>query len=252
MHSERTIFKQLYQYGRQANTHDITKVIAVIAMVIDHIGWVTHQEWMRVIGRIAAPLFFFLVGYSKSYRWQNKLFIYAIALAFLHSIFLTPLVYVNILFGFIIVRLLLTWLAPVKLDRQLLLALFIGCNVVSFYSYNYVEYGALGLQIALLGLFVREQRSYAVYWGIATFAIYTFVQMIRLHFNTWPYSTSNILLQFATAWWCCNYQQRIWRLPKILTVPALYLSRYSLPIYFYHYTAIILLYFLISRFMMHR
>ncbi|MDF1761356.1 MAG: TraX family protein [Coxiellaceae bacterium] len=236
------MFKQLYHYGKQANTHDVTKAIAAIAMLIDHIGWVTQQDWMRIIGRIAAPLFFFLVGYSKVYRWQNKLWLYALALALFHAIFLLPLIYINILFGFIIIRLILTWLAPVKLDRQLLLALFIGCNVTSFYGYTYIEYGALGLQIALLGLFVREQRSYAVYWGIATFANYAFIQIIYLHLNAWPYFISTALVIALTGWWCCNYQQRIWQLPKTFVRPTLFLSRYSLPIYFYHYTAIILLY----------
>ncbi|MDF1653852.1 MAG: TraX family protein [Coxiellaceae bacterium] len=245
------MLKQLYHYGRQANSHDITKAIAVIAMVIDHIGWVTQQDWMRVIGRIAAPLFFFLIGYSKVYRLQNKLLIYTLALALFHSIFLLPLIYINILLNIIIIRLILIWLSPVKLDRQLLLALFIACNVVMFYTHTFIEYGALGLQLALLGLFVREKRSYAVYWGIATFANYAFIQIVHFNFNAWPYFMSTSLLLILTGWWCCSYRQRIWRLPKGLVTPALFLSRYSLPIYFYHYTSIVLLYFLIGTFMRH-
>ncbi len=242
------MFKRLYLYGHQANTHDITKAIAGLAMIIDHIGWVTQQDWMRVIGRAAAPLFFFLVGYSKVYKWQNKLFYYALALALFHAIFLTPQIYINILLVFIFIRMVLTWLENVKLDRQLLLALFIGCQITTYYSYQYVEYGMLGLQVALLGLFIRDQRSYAIPWGIATFAAYAFNQIHLFKFNTGAYFYSSILVFTLIAGWCCCYQQRVWSIPQWLKPPTLWLSRYSLAIYFYHYTGIILLYTIVIHF----
>ncbi len=235
------MFKQLYHYGHEANTHDITKAIAVITMVIDHIGWVTNHQWMRVIGRIAAPLFFFLVGYSKTYRWQNKLFYYALALFAFHAFFLLPTFYINILFVFIIIRLLLLWLAPIKLDRQCLLGLFLVCNVVSYYTYSHVEYSLLGLEISLAGLFIREKRSYAIPWAIASFASYCFSQIIVFHFFPPYYFYPTIVIFIGLGWWCCFYQQRVWSLPHWCRVPALFLSRYSLPIYFYHLTGLILI-----------
>lgn len=239
------MFKQLYHYGHEANTHDVTKAIAVITMVIDHVGWVTNQEWMRVIGRIAAPLFFFLVGYSKVYRWQNKLFYYAFALCAFHAFFLLPTIYINILFVFIIIRLLLLWLAPVKLDRQCLLGLFLFCNVVSYYTYSYVEYSLIGLEIALAGLFIRENRTYAIPWTIASFASFGYAQIVSFGFFQAYYFYPTIIIFIALGWWCCFYQQRIWSLPSWVKVPTLFLSRYSLPIYFYHLIGLILLYNLV-------
>lgn len=237
------MLKRLYHYGQQANSHDITKAFAIITMVMDHIGIVTQSTWLHVIGRSAAPLFFFLVGYSKSYHWQNRMLMYGLALAlFQLIIFYPPTLHLNILFTFIIVRLLLTWLAPIKLDRSTLLALFIGCNVFSYYIGARLEYGMLGLEVALLGLFVREQRSYAVPWGIAALCSYCAAQIIGFKFYTAAPFYATIALFIGIGFYCCFYKQRIWQLKKAIRLPVLFLSRYSLAIYFYHYVALMTAY----------
>merc|ERR1712096_257476 len=59
------------------NFYDLAKVYAVITMIIDHYGYFglpgisyTMARWTRVIGRTSAPLFFFLTGYSGSFRFR--------------------------------------------------------------------------------------------------------------------------------------------------------------------------------------
>lgn len=246
------MLKRLYHYGHQANSHDVTKAFAIITMVLDHIGLVTQSTWLHVIGRTAAPLFFFLVGYSKSYHWQNRILLYGIALTMFHLfIYYPPAIMLNILFSFIIIRLLLTWLAPVKLERTTLLALFIGCNVLSYYLYDHLEYGLLGLEIGLLGLFVREQRSYAIPWGIAAMSSYCAAQIITFKFYAPAPFFTTIALFIAIGAYCCFYKQRIWELAKPLRLTVLFLSRYSLEIYFYHFVGLLSAYSAVLYFRAH-
>ena len=62
--------------------YDFFKFVAILVMIIDHVGkyFLPEIEILRVIGRVAAPLFFFLVGYSKSQRLEHKILIYAVLL----------------------------------------------------------------------------------------------------------------------------------------------------------------------------
>ncbi|MBQ7074369.1 hypothetical protein IJM86_04975 [bacterium] len=45
------------------NLYDYLKVLAIITMIIDHLGYYLFPEflWMRLVGRIAFPIFLFLV-----------------------------------------------------------------------------------------------------------------------------------------------------------------------------------------------
>jgi peptidoglycan/LPS O-acetylase OafA/YrhL len=47
---------------------DWLKAAAIILVLIDHFGYffMENDEWWAVLGRFAAPIFFFLVGYSKT------------------------------------------------------------------------------------------------------------------------------------------------------------------------------------------
>lgn len=59
------MFARIQKYQHQFNTLDGLKVIAVLAMVIDHVGAYVlhHAEAWRTLGRLAAPLFFFIAGF---------------------------------------------------------------------------------------------------------------------------------------------------------------------------------------------
>jgi peptidoglycan/LPS O-acetylase OafA/YrhL len=54
---------------------DWLKTAAIILVVVDHIGYffIEDAEWWSVVGRLAAPLFFFLLGYAQTrsvpFRW---------------------------------------------------------------------------------------------------------------------------------------------------------------------------------------
>lgn len=56
-------------YG-QPGTLDLLKLVAVVAMIVDHVGlyFLPEQPLLRVLGRPAAVIFGFLIGYSASTR----------------------------------------------------------------------------------------------------------------------------------------------------------------------------------------
>ena len=57
------------------NLYDYLKVLALVTMLIDHIGYYLYPQYerLRLIWRIAFPIFLFLVGFSGSYKWRRDI-----------------------------------------------------------------------------------------------------------------------------------------------------------------------------------
>jgi hypothetical protein len=106
------MLKKYYHYGATPNTYDMLKVLAMIAMVVDHVGvyYFEGEQIFRIIGRIAMPCFLFLVGYSS--KWNNKKDIYIMAALLLAFYAATsgPILPLNILFSIIVTRMMLGFL----------------------------------------------------------------------------------------------------------------------------------------------
>src|SRR5688572_24086808 len=49
-------------------TTDLLKVIGVATFLVDHYGFFFHTDelWWRMFGRVASPIFFFLVGFART------------------------------------------------------------------------------------------------------------------------------------------------------------------------------------------
>lgn len=163
-----------FDYGTVPNSYDILKVVALVTMIIDHIGYYLfpENEWFRVIGRIAFPIFLFLVGFSRSYKFDLWLF-GAAAVVFvsqgINGIAIMPL---NILFAIVICRMAMRWLErrPKLMNDVLLL----WVAVIMFYLPTLLlfEYGTLGIMFAMLGWWQREgrdDRTIRVAWLVSLF-----------------------------------------------------------------------------------
>src|SRR4029077_9616745 len=52
------------------NYYDLLKIIAIGAMIVDHLNDYCgiHSLWLTAVGRVAMPLFLFLVGFNRSSR----------------------------------------------------------------------------------------------------------------------------------------------------------------------------------------
>jgi hypothetical protein len=139
---------------------DWLKTAAIILVVIDHFGhyFMDDDRWWSVFGRLAAPTFFFLLGYAQTHAVPLHWIWLGIILTLLNSwnadwTWVTP----NILLSFVFIRIARPyvqtflqrrgWIAFAFLISALLTMLPIATKVV--------EYGSEGWLWALFGLCQR-------------------------------------------------------------------------------------------------
>ena len=145
---------------RAVDNTDWLKTAAIILVVVDHTGYffIEDADWWSVFGRLAAPPFFFLLGYART-RTVPLYWIWLGVILTLLDSWNTGWTWVapNILLSFALIRIarpyvqnLLQrhgWAAFVLLVSVLLAVLPIAANIV--------DYGAEGWLWALFGLCQR-------------------------------------------------------------------------------------------------
>ncbi|MDP2354855.1 MAG: TraX family protein [Beijerinckiaceae bacterium] len=170
-------------------TTDLLKFAGLAFVFADHIGlfFAPDEDWWRVFGRVAAPIFFFLIGFARTSAvpmiWL-ALGAMLTALDFYVSDGLDD-VTLNILFNFALIRFVMPVIETHVLTRRWgapVLALF--CAAMIPVAAVILEYGAEGWLWALFGLVTREaivkatsearlQRNLV---GLFCVAVYLFIE----------------------------------------------------------------------------
>lgn len=226
-----------FEYGTAPNAYDVLKAIALITMVIDHMGayFFPETDALRVVGRIAFPVFLFLVGYSGNFRWDNWLFAGAIVVCIARFGAGNPLFPLNILFSILLWRWVMSWLTGRYELEQQLPAVWFAALVFLIPADLLVEYGTTGLMFALLGWFCRTGRKDAAVLAgwIVTAVLWALLQVTGFHMEGWFLAT---FLAEATLLLLLLY-----RFPFSLSLPhtwyntfTLLIARNTLPIYIVH------------------
>ncbi|MCR5387633.1 MAG: conjugal transfer protein TraX [Lachnospiraceae bacterium] len=136
------------------------KMIAVISMLIDHIGMVLfpHQMWLRGIGRLAFPIYCFLL--TEGYKYTSSKIKYAIRLAVFAVLSEIPFdlaesdtlfdwsrqnVFITLFFGFLLI-----WAYDVLFYKNmvLLMGIYIAIALAAYFSK--CDYSAGGVLIIFL------------------------------------------------------------------------------------------------------
>jgi hypothetical protein len=155
---------------------DWLKTVAIILVSIDHIGYffIADDQWWSTFGRLAAPVFFFLLGFSHSRRVPLNWIWLGIILTTLDSwnadwAWMAP----NILLSLALIRLARPYVHKLVQHRGWpALALIASVLILVLpVAGNLVEYGAEGWLWALFGLCQRmyvDSRSGAGLVGTAT------------------------------------------------------------------------------------
>ena len=139
------MLKQLNKYG-VVNSYDLLKAIAVITMIIDHLGAYFYPDFelLRVIGRLSYPLFAFCAGYNQKYNFEISLLGYALLMTMGNIIIgvdhLFDLLHGSILFSIIILRYSMRFIIP-SLFKNLFLWFFV-LWFLSIPSYLLFSYGS--------------------------------------------------------------------------------------------------------------
>jgi len=140
---------------------DWLKTAAIILVLVDHFGYffMENDLWWSVLGRFAAPIFFFLVGYAKSKTIPLHWIGLGVLLTLLDSSnadweWVAP----NILLSFVFIRFAYRYLEkPVQRYPWVTVALLVSILIAVLpIAAQLVDYGAEGWLWALFGLLHRQ------------------------------------------------------------------------------------------------
>lgn len=142
-------------------TTDLLKLAGLTLVLIDHYGlfFDPNADWWRVVGRGAAPVFFFLIGFARTRTVPWMWIVLGAILTALDAFVSDGLedVSLNILFNFALIRLVSPWIERHVLERRWgLPALAILCVALIPLAGLLLEYGASGWLWALVGFAARE------------------------------------------------------------------------------------------------
>lgn len=154
---------------------DILKTVAVGLMIVDHVGWLLFPqiEWLRVFGRMCVPLWFFLIGYSSSREVPARWLAAGVILLISSLAVMLPPLPLCVLFTMALIRLLMdplwTFLKakPIYFWWIVLLLVFVGYATDLF-----VEYGTLGLLLAMAGYARRNEAQVDAWLGAGKSALF--------------------------------------------------------------------------------
>ncbi|HEY6556356.1 MAG TPA: TraX family protein [Polyangiaceae bacterium] len=191
-------------HTNRLTNYDLIKAAAVLIMVTDHVGayffpvhsYDAHLNssdlWWRAVGRLGLPVWFFLVGHSRSRDLSPPIWIGATLLLVGNIVTGMSLLPLNALFSIIFIRLVLDVLARTLLVSRTRVSLGVVLLVtLEFPSNGLFEYGSLGLLMALMGFVWRHRAQVlpmlgnAYFIGLIAFIVATCVarQIVAFHFH---------------------------------------------------------------------
>lgn len=142
-------------------THlDVIKTIAVIIMIVDHIGlyFFSDNEWFRAIGRIGMPVWFFMVGYASARDLSGKLLICALVLVIADFLLFQKILALSALVTIICLRLIIDpFMNFVTRSRYIFGLAAIILTLFAIPSAMVMEYGTSALLFAMAGFMVRNK-----------------------------------------------------------------------------------------------
>ncbi len=232
-------YQKAEKQGEAYTALDVVKLLAIISMTIDHIGVYMMPEnyWLRAIGRIAAVVFLFLVGYSRSTEISKQLMVYAGITVAAQPFLGFPIFPFNILVSIIIARLALNYFVKHNWLPARAHEIVILCVVFSFLTMPFIEYGSIAILCAVFGRMVREHQQHHLHLvAFSCFGLFTFWQYFTGLYTVPQITYVVVTLGGIIAWLVkCpnkviweNWHESMWKTG--ITV----LSRNTLPYYFYH------------------
>lgn len=215
----------------QSNYQDFLKTIAIIAMVIDHLGLYFFPEYeiMRVIGRTAMPLFCFFSGYNFHDKPKFKILICGVALYIFTTILFKQFTTTNILIPIFIGQCYLYFF-----HNNLKSFFYSGyCHVIALgvlwcVTWIFIDYGTLVLAIMVLG-YIAKHDSVNIRLALLISVILSLFHTIAV------FEFSDIYVIMAISLGLAEYILIIMKdFNQPISVNLRIISRYSIYIYCIH------------------
>ncbi len=170
---------------RVSNYQDLLKILALICMIIDHIGLYFFPEtWMlRAIGRYAFPIFCFFAGFNFKNNLRFKVLIYGIALYLLSAVLIfQQLIEANILIsifiGYVYLSIFQSRLVLSNLGFWQAYTHFVVLACCFPLTSAFFEYGTLAIAMMVLGYSVKNNLislRIAAFTAAYTSSLYTLI-----------------------------------------------------------------------------
>ncbi len=222
-----------------SNYQDFLKVFALLAMFLDHLGLYFFPEYeaMRVIGRIAMPLFCFFAGYNFHKKPKIKILvvgvIYYAFTIILFGQYMIPNILISIYLGQLYIY---------AFHKSLKRFFYKGyCHVVflgifSSITIHLFEYGTLAIAIMVLGYIAKRDPAYTKLAMLLSIILSVIHTLVIFDFSLVNIYILVILSGFEYALIIAkNFEERI-------TINLRVISKYSLYIYAVHVSVIQLIY----------
>ncbi|NJO17229.1 MAG: hypothetical protein HC877_16240 [Thioploca sp.] len=230
------MFTRIYKYDNELNSYDVIKFLAIITMVIDHIGYylVENNEYLRAVGRLAAPLFFFITGYVSNYQIKPAILVYGIIITGIFFYSRNDL-YINILLVFASIKWILARWRPDEQGIVTLMSILGLIYLTSSISRYFIDYGFFGFAYALVGRLKATgfNSRFTAMMMLSTFLV-QMRDIIISHDNIYVLAIIYVvaMLLFLTA---LLFRYQVIKINStVLKNSVLICSRYSLEIYFWH------------------
>lgn len=217
----------------EVNKQDYLKFLAIICMIIDHIGlyFLPHYWSLRAIGRIAFPIFAFYAGYNFKNKLNYKILLHGVIL-YLFSVFVTKhFPVLNILISIFIGQLYLNLLSKDQFLHRSLLWQYLCLIMLWPFTNSYFEYGSITLLIMLIGNLYKAKL-------LSNFQIANQVCLITIIHSSIVFGSffSNIdlliwVISMSLLWIVLRSANNYW---KISIGAIRQVSRHSLYIYSFH------------------
>lgn len=251
------------------NLYDYLKVFAILTMIIDHIGYFLFPEilWLRVIGRLAFPVFFFLIGRNGSSRISYELIFLACFIQWIlrwASMFMGyNLRQLNILPVAILVKLFLGWISYIQNTKAvvsantdtteiksrsfstdhviLFLLMLIGLALIPR-TKDILEYGTVWFIMALFGYSIKNKERF-LSEELAIFSILSLCSCILIN-SSFPFTDMQwrvLLIGWIVIWYhfITTDLYRTFTAPMILQKSIMFLSRYAIRVYIIHFSILL-------------
>lgn len=187
---------------RDLTSYDLLKTLAVVLMIVDHVGlyFFPGITWLRVLGRLCVPMWFFLIGYARSRDLSWPLWAGAAVLAVGGMIGGLHIFPPSILVTIIAVRLLLDPYMSVAMKGPFrFCAGALALVLLALPTTLILDYGTMALLLAVFGYLCRHdgddpaKREMVIY----PYMIFCIVGYVIMQWALFAFALPQMLALFA-------------------------------------------------------
>jgi len=230
------MFSRIYKYHHELNSYDVVKFLAIITMVIDHIGFyfvVENTEYWRTIGRFAAPLFFFISGYVSKYHIKPNILFYGIFIT-VAGFILGYGFSINILIVIVCIKWVLEHWDPSQENVVTLVIIFALLYFFSFLLIGVIDYGLFGFAYAFCGRLLAMKANQVLVSSFLFGTLYSQLYDLIIFNENLYVATEALIVTIILLFLMALFKYKVFFIKSLFKNGILIFSRYSLEIYFWH------------------